>query len=142
MSKRARLATAVVAASVAAIAFAFYLSLDRDSYFFYTEEQRANWKFSPWHISFVCAIMLAEAVVWCMALLSRWPRYLWLRCVLALVVLVPWGLYTFQIVMHAPRYVHFHHLWLALVILSLLVTALLSGTMQIVSISRQRRAAV
>jgi hypothetical protein len=142
MSKRARLATAVIAASVAAIAFAFYLSLDRDSYFFYTEQERASWKFSPRHISLVCAIMIVEAVVWGTALLSAWPRYLWLRCVFALIVLVPWGLFTFQIVMHAPRYVHFHHLWLALVILSLLITALVSGTMQVVSLARQRRAAV
>jgi ABC-type multidrug transport system permease subunit len=86
--------------------------------------------------------MLAEALIWGAALLSTRPRRLWVRCSLALAVLVPWGLYTIQIVMHAPVYVHFHHLWLWLVILSLVVTAIASGTMHAVSFARERREAV
>ena len=55
---------------------------------------------------------------------------------------MPWGLYTLKYVMHAPVYVHFHHLWLWLVIFSLVVTGLASATMHLVSSTRQKRVAV
>jgi hypothetical protein len=142
MTNRARLTTVVLAVAAGAIGFAVYLSLDPDSYFFYTRDTRDSWTFSPRHVALVCVIMLVEAVIWGAALLSVRPKHLWLRCVFALIVLVPWGLFTIQIVMHAPRYVHFHHLWLWLVILSLVVAAIASGTMHVVSFVRQRRAAV
>ena len=142
MTNRARLIAVVLAATAGAIGFALYLSFDPDSYFFYTAEDRARWRFSTGHVLLVCGIMLAEAVIWGAALLSTFPRRLWLRCLLALAVLVPWGLYTLQIVMHAPLYVHFHHLWLWLVILSLVIGAITSGTIHAVSLARQRRAAV
>ena len=142
MSHRAWLIAVVLAATAGAVGFTLYLSLDPDSYFFYTAEDRARWQFRPGHVLLVCGVMLAEALIWGAALLSIRPRCLWVRCLLALAVLVPWGLYTIQIVMHAPVYVHFHHLWLWLVILSLVVTAIASGTMHAVSLARERREAV
>ena len=142
MTNRAWLAAVIFAAGLGAVGFVVFLSLDPDSYFFYTPEARAAWTFSPGHVAMVCGIMIAEAAIWGAALISTRPRYLWLRSLLALVLLVPWGLFTVQIVMHAPRYVHFHHLWLWLVILSLVVAAIASGTMHIVTFTRQRRAAV
>lgn len=142
MTNRARLTAVVLAATAGAIGFTLYLSLDPDSYFFYTAEDRARWQFRPGHVLLVCVVMLVEALTWGAALLSTRPARLWVRCLVALAALIPWGLYTFQIVMHAPVYVHFHHLWLWLVILSLAVTAIASGTMNAVSFARQRREAV
>jgi hypothetical protein len=142
MTTRARLVAVVLVATAGALGFALYLSLDPDNYFFYTAEDRARWQFSFGHVLLVCGIMLAEAVIWGVALLSTRPKHLWVRSLIALLVLVPWGLYTIQFVMHTPVYVHFHHLWLWLVILSLAVTAVASGTMHAVSIARVRREAV
>src|SRR6266850_3938284 len=140
MTHRARLTVVVVAAAAGAVGFVVFLSLDPDSYFFYTPEDRAARTFSPWHVALVCCVMVAEAVIWAAALISRRPKFLWLRSLLALIVLVPWGLFTIQIAMHAPRYVRFHHLWLWFVILSLVIAAIASGTMHAISLARQRRA--
>lgn len=142
MTNRARLTAVVLMATAGAIGFVLYLSLNPDRYFFYTAEDRARWQYSTEHVLLVCGIMLAEGLISGAALLSTRPGRLWVRCLIALAVLIPWGLYTIQIVMHAPVYVHFHHLWLWLVILSLVVTAIASGTMNAVSFARQRREAV
>src|SRR5262245_25671590 len=127
MTTRARLTAVVLVATASAIGFALYLSLDPDNYFFYNAEDRARWRFSPGHVLLVTGVMLAEALIWCAALLIIRPRRLWLRSLIALFVLIPWGLYTLRYVMHTPVYVHFHHLWLWLVILSLFGTVVVSG---------------
>jgi len=103
MTNRAWLTVTVFATALGAVGFVVFLSLDPNSYFFYTPEARAAWTFSPGHVAMVCGIVVAEAAIWGAAFISTRPKYLWLRSVLALILLVPWGLFTVQIVMHALR---------------------------------------
>jgi hypothetical protein len=91
MTRRALVATAVAVTGAGAIAFAVYLSLDPDNYFFYRPEDRAGWRFSLGYVLLVCGIMLAEAVIWGVTLLSLRPGHLWLRCLLALAFVGPVG---------------------------------------------------
>ncbi len=125
--KRKRLVFSFAAASLVAVAFAVYLSLDPDKYFFYRPEDRAKWVYDPGSVALLCALMLAEAGVACIAVAARRPRVLWLRSLLGLVVLVPWARYSTMFFMHMPFYVLFHHLWVWLLVLMLCIAALGSG---------------
>ena len=53
---------------------------------------------------------------------------LWLRCLLGLLALVPWALILTPVVIHVPRYVLFHHLWLWLLVFTLVLVGLSSMT--------------
>ena len=121
----------VALATVAAIAETILLSLDPGKYFFYHPADRAKWVYDPAGVAFVCGVMLAEATVLLVALVSPRPRTLWLRALLGLILLGPWALASSLFVLHLPTYVLFHHLWLwALVCgLSLIVVGSLSRSL-------------
>ncbi len=124
----------VLAGGIATIVCVLVVAGDPSSYFFYSPEDRARWVYPLRHIVIVCGAVLGEALVAASALALDRPPRLWARCAVALLVLVPWALFTFQIVMHAPRYVHFHHLWLAAVLLVLVAFGLASGVRHIWSV--------
>lgn len=111
----------------AAIFQAVRLSLDPDQYFFHRLEARAEWAFAPWRVVLVCGFMLAEALVVWAALVSPRPRALWLRCLLGATCLAPCALLASMVVMHAPGYVLFHHLWEWALTLLLVLTGLFSA---------------
>jgi len=124
-----KITTATVAlATLAAVGFAVYLSLDPDNYFFYGPDDRAKWVYHPGSVAFVCSFMLAEAALTLLALIASRPQALWLRCLLGLALLGPWALLSTMAVMHVPVYTLFHHLWVWSLVLSLLLVALASGT--------------
>jgi hypothetical protein len=112
---------------VATIASVLVLAADPSSYFFYSGADRARWIFPVGHVAIVCGVVLGEALIAASALTIRRPPRLWARCALALLILLPWAAYTFTMVMHAPRYVHLHHLWLASVLFLLALVLLVSG---------------
>ena len=141
MTKRATLSIVLVA-TAGAIACTLWVSLDPDYYFFYTEAERATWRFSLGHVLTVSGIMLIVATICGAAFLCARPEHLWLRSLLALVMLVPWALYTTRFVIHVPGYVLIHHLWVWVNILALVAAAAVSATMHVVSIGRRRRVAV
>ena len=100
-----------VAATFAAVAFDVHLSLDPDQYFYYGHQERADWQYNPANVAFVATFMLAAGSLAFGALAVPRPRALWLRCMIALAVLVPWGLFSSMFVLHMPSYVLFHILW-------------------------------
>ncbi len=125
-TRRAVIAT-VALATLAAVAFDIYLSLDPNKYFFYSPEDRQEWVYSTTSVAFVCLTMIAEAALALAAFVLRRPRALWLRCLFALILLAPWALFSTMFVIHMPGYTLFHHLWVWLVTLSLAVVAICSA---------------
>jgi hypothetical protein len=124
---RRRIVILFAAATFLAVTFAVYLSLDPDKYFFYRPEDRATWVYHPDSVALLCALMLFEAGVACVAVAARCPRVLWLRGLLGLVVLLPWAWYSTMIFLHTPFYVLFHHIWVWLMVLVLGLAAVGSG---------------
>lgn len=126
MPSRFRLTTWVAAAiALIAITYAVRLSLDPRQYFFYRPEDRSAWVYHPTQVAFVCATMLAEAaLVWGVFVAAR-PT-LWLRCAIGLVILGAWALLSTLVVVHAPGYVLFHHLWLWSLVGLLMLAAFVS----------------
>jgi len=127
MQRRSQVITVVVAMmALFASANAVRLSLDPNQYFFYAPEDRAAWECAPGHVAFVCSVMLAEAALFWGVLVSPRP-VLWVRCAIGLVVLVPWALLSTMVVVHAPGYVLFHHLWVWLLVGLLAIAAFASA---------------
>ena len=110
-----------------AIAYAVRLSLDSGNYFFRRPEARADWVYDLGSVVLVCSIMLAEALVACVALVASRPRLLWCRCLIGLVVLGPWAVLSTLLVVHMPAYALFHHLWVWLLVASLTLVTLCSA---------------
>ena len=108
----------------AAVMFAMYLSLDPGNYVFYRAEDRAGWTHDPVHVAFVCGLIVAEAGWAGGAVLVRWPRWLWARCSLALLLLIPWTAMASQLIVHMPAYVLFHHAWVWLLVAGLSLAAM------------------
>lgn len=133
MLKRTRtiIAGIVTLATLAAIAFAVYLSLDPGNYFFYEPEDRAKWHYEPGSVAIICFLMLAESLVTLAALISPKPRELWLRCLLGLCLLGPWTLVSTMFFVHMPMYVLFRHLWVWLLVISLVLVGAASGIRQL-----------
>jgi len=119
------------AATTFAVAYAVYLSLDPSHYFFYRPEDRAKWVYHPGSVVLVCSLMLAEAGLACLAVVSRQPQALWLRCILGLALLGPWAVLSTMLVVHMPGYTLFHHLWVWLLVASLVLVTLASATRQL-----------
>lgn len=116
------------ASTVAAVLFAMYLSLDSGNDFFHREEDPAGGTHEPVHVALVCGLILAEAVWAGGAVLGRWPRWLWARCAVALLILLPWAIVACHVVLHMPAYVLFHHVWVLLLAAGLSLAALGSAS--------------
>jgi hypothetical protein len=113
MQRRTRkFITAILgAATLAAVGFAVHLSLNPNNYFFYRPEDLAKWVYDPGSVAFVCLLIFAEALLAWAALIASRPGRLWLRCLFALLLLVPWAAGSTMFVVHMPAYTLFHHLW-------------------------------
>ena len=122
--RRLTLGFLFAAATVGAISFAIYVSLDPKNYYFSLGENRATWVYDPRHVLLMTGLMLAEASCAGAAMFSPLPFAMWLRCLLGLSVLVPWAVTVTPFVLHMPGYVLFHHLWVWLLILMLILVAL------------------
>lgn len=109
-----------------AIAYVVQLSLDSGNYFFHRPEARAEWVYDLGSVVFVCSLMLAEALVACVALVAFRPRLLWGRCLIGLAVLGPWAVFSTMFVLHMPAHTLFHHLWVWLLVASLTLVTLSS----------------
>ena len=129
----------LLAATVVAIACAIYVSLDPKNYYFSLGEDRTTWVYNLRHVLLITGLMLLEAACAAIALLSPRPRRLWLRCLLSLLVLVPWALTITPFVIHMPLYVLVHHMWLWLLVLALVVVALGSVVHRLILYLRQSR---
>src|SRR5262245_32538615 len=106
-SQRTILGGAFLAATIGAVGVSVYLSLDPKSYYFPLGENRTSWVYDSRHVMLISGLMLVESVCAGAALFAPRPRMLWLRCLLGLLVLVPWALIVTPVVIHVPRYVTF-----------------------------------
>jgi hypothetical protein len=141
MTRRIRAIVLTAAAlTTLAIGVAVLVSLDQRYYFFYGIEDRAAWKYDLANVTFIGTIMLAAAAIATAALVVPKPQMLAIRCVLALLLLVPWALYSTPFVVHVPGYILVHHLWVWLLIGIMLLVALGSFARLVVLIFRGRRA--
>ena len=139
LGRRRILGLVLLAATLGAMAFTIRLSLDPNNYFFHRGEDRATWVYDPRHVALITGLMLVEAACAGAALFSPWPRAMWLRCLLSLLVLAPWALTVTPFVIHMPLYVLFHHLWVWLLVLMLVLSALGSLLRQLLLHVRQSR---
>jgi hypothetical protein len=143
MTKRSRAAVILFSTvSLAAIGFAVYLSLDPRQYFFYGSEDRAQWAYDVVPVVLICAVMALEAGVVGVALFSQKPRILWIRCGVALAILLPWTSLSTMFFVHAPGYVLFRHLWAWVLVLLLVAVGFSSAIRQFSSRSRREQHAV
>jgi len=105
--KRRLLVAALLGITATAIGVTVYLSLDPKNYYFALGEDPTSWVYDSRHVMLISGLMLVESVCAGAALFSPRPRRLWLRCLLGLLVLVPWALIVTPVVIHVPRYVTF-----------------------------------
>ena len=129
MQQSTRKITALLFAlvAIAVVAFDVYVSLNPDHYYFRTPEDRADWTYDPGGVAFVCAVILAEAAIVCLAIVARRPKFLWIRSFIALLLLGPWSIFSTLFVVHMPGYILLHHLWVWLLVLALIVVGAVSA---------------
>jgi hypothetical protein len=107
------LSVVAASAAIAAIAAVVILSLDPNNYFYYWPSQMAEWQYPARGVLIATvSLVLETALVY--AVLLRYQRTrLWMRGVVALLVLVPLAGYNFMFIMHSPIF-HIAHVLYAL----------------------------
>jgi hypothetical protein len=128
---------AFAAASLAAIALTIYVSLDSQYYFFYSVEARSNWAYDASSVALVCGLIFVEGLVACAAFVAPRPRVLAVRCLLGLLLFVPWAYISALSSMHAPGYIMYHIFWVWLLTLALVVGCFGSGIWWLLSLVRK-----
>jgi hypothetical protein len=103
-------------------------SLNRDAYFYYRHRPRPPWEYPTALVFFVVLAVAAETAVGYAVFAKRRAVPLWMPASLALLVLAPWGMFLSLWVVHAPGFWLLHLLWVWLLIGALLVTAVLSAS--------------
>jgi hypothetical protein len=133
MERRFRvIATATLATvTLVVVCLAVSLSLNPENYFFYDDSHRSAWVYDPGNVALVCGLIVVEAAFTLTAFVAARPRALWLRCLLALALLGPWALFSTVAVMHMPVYILPHHVWVWLLIVSLVVALACSASSQL-----------
>ena len=111
---------------MSAVLFATYLSLDPANYFFYTDADRLDWTWDPLYVAIVCGIMILGAAIAFAAFFLARPSRLWLRCVLALLIIGPWTWTSTLAVVHMPMFVIVHHFWFWFVTIVVVIVGLSS----------------
>ncbi len=134
------IAISIAILTMSSVLFATYLSLDPENYFFYTDEDRLVWTWDPLYVAIVCGIMILGAAIASAAFFLARPSRLWLRCVLALIIIGPWTWTSTLAVMHMPMFVMIHHLWfwlLTIVVIIVGFSSFLSSVLGRIKAKRQ-----
>ncbi|KRD32072.1 hypothetical protein ASE35_14060 [Lysobacter sp. Root916] len=99
----------IAAATVLVIGFSTWISLDSKQYFFYDDEDRAQWEHPTGHFLIFCGFYLLEALF--LAKVIKLGARLWPRILLAAVLFLPWAAFSSFFALHAPGYMMVHILW-------------------------------
>ena len=118
---------AVIGAGVVALIWMVVTSLDRNSYFYYLRQDRSRWEYPTSSVAFIGVAMALETILAYFVLARERPWRMWARALAGLGILVPWGWWISEFIVHAPGYWIVHILWVWLLIALLALSALLSG---------------
>ena len=104
--------------ALTAITMTIVASLNPKNYFFYRPEDREKWTYPLAGVALIIALMLLETALTYCVLTARRPRLLWIRALVGLLILGPWGCFVAMWVVHAPVFYHLHimYVWLLLAI--------------------------
>jgi hypothetical protein len=107
--------------ALTAIAATIVLSLNPKNYFFYRIEDRDKWTYPLTGVALIVALMLVETALTYLVFTARRPRLLWIRALLGLLILGPWGLFVAMWIVHAPLFylLHIVYVWLLIAITTL-----------------------
>lgn len=131
---------AVLGAGLIAIAAIVSASLDPTTYFFDRPQGLANWKYPASGVALATIAVALETAVAYAVLVVRRPGRTWMRALIGLAVLAPWGWGVSRSSMfHAPWYVSLHVLWIWSMIGVLALAASVSGLVHTYSRLRERR---
>jgi hypothetical protein len=129
----------IVGAGLATLAMIVFTSMDRNSYFCYRFEDRTQWEFPAVGVAMTAvATLFATALLYFAFGLAK-PGRVWGRALLAISLLAPWGWWVSEFIVHAPRYWHFHVLWVWSAIGSLSVGLVVSGAQNVRTSIIERR---
>ena len=85
------------------------------------------WTHPTGTVFFIAPSTLLEAAIVYVALDERRTSPLWVRAALALLVLGPWSLFSTLFVVHAPRFILLHALWVWTLLAALAGTFIVSA---------------
>ena len=125
-------------AGASAVCSIVALSLNRDFYFYYSDEDIPKWRHPTVAVAFLigAAVLETAAAYW---VLGATPlRRAWVRALLAMIPLSLWGAILVPGVIHAPRFYLAHLIWVWGLLTSLGVAALLFGGVHAYSLLRDR----
>jgi hypothetical protein len=130
MQLKGRAAARAVFLGVAltAAAIIVFVSLDRDAYFFYWEEDRVKWTYPMTGVILVVSLVFAETAFAYWVFTAHRPRSFWLRAMAGLVVLAVWGSLLLVPIIHSPGFYMFHllYVWLLTAAVALALMAFLA----------------
>jgi len=113
----------VLGAGVLAVAAIVYTSLDAR---FYRADDRRGWEHPTLDVAVLALAALLETALAYAVLLGRTPGQAWLRALIGLVLLAPFGLVVSEVRRHDPWFWWVHLAWVSLVSASFLIAALVS----------------
>lgn len=114
-------------------------SLDRTLYFNPPDQDRTRWEHPTAGVVLVAIAAALETALTYAVLVARSPRRTWVRALLGLGLMAPWGLVVSEVVVHAPVFWLLHVAWVWLVCVGLALAALSSGALELLAFVRARR---
>jgi hypothetical protein len=105
-------------AALTAITVTIVVSLNPRNYFYYRLEDREKWTYPLAGVALIVALILLETALTYLVFTARRPSLLWIRALLGLLILGPWGFFVAMWVVHAPMFylLHIVYVWLLIVI--------------------------
>jgi hypothetical protein len=116
--------------ALTAITVTLVASLNPKNYFFYRLEDRDKWTYPLAGVALILAFILLETAFTYLLFTARRPRLLWIRALLGLLILGPWGFFVAMWVVHAPMFylLHIAYVWLLIAITALALVVSLAQT--------------
>ena len=117
----------VIVAGILAVTTIVAISLDPDAYFYYCDADRSTWRHPTEGVVITAVFTVIETGIAYLVLGVRRGGRVWMRALLALLLLVPWGGFLLQGVVHAPVFYMLHILWIWVLIGCMAVAVVVSG---------------
>jgi hypothetical protein len=102
------------------------ISLDRREYFYYRDLDVLKWEHPTTAVALIGLATLAQGIGAAIVFATSFWGRMWRRGTAALVLLIPWALWTSMFVVHSPGFWMLHLLWEWLLVIALSVATVIS----------------
>lgn len=117
----------VLASVGGVIVWILVVSLNRETYFHYRFQDRTRWEYPLVGVLVIVIATIIEGAISYWVLARKSPGRVWMRALVGLLVVGPWGWLLGIAIMHAPGFYFVHVRWAWALVLVLAGSVVVSG---------------